>query len=213
VLLTVSQQGVPAAGPDGHRLTPDRLSTLHGVTGLETILLAVLPAGITAALGYAGVRSQRDTSLAETKAATLRVRIEHADAERAKRQAAYQEYLVLLTQHAAVMQRAGSADEAWVDEWFEKYWRQESGLRIFAPPGVQDALGRLAAALDVVADEANQGDQSGPGLPRLRSAFLSHRDQVIAAIEAVAVEMRKDVALPTLDDADDPKQIKPGSPS
>ena len=183
------------------------------MTGLETIVLASLPAAITAALGYYGVRSQRDTSLAETNAATLRIRIEHADAERAKRQGAYHDYVALLTQNAAVMLTAASGDDDSVDAWFEMYWRAHSGLRIVSPPAVRDALVRLAAVLDEVGIEANQGDLSGPGLPRLRSAYLNHRAEIDTAVEALVEEMRKDVALPTLDDTDDAKQLKPGSPS
>jgi cytochrome c556 len=134
------------------------------------------------------------TSKAETKEATLRVRIEHAEAERSHRQGAYHEFLVLLDEHAAMMVGAVPWDDAKFEAWLGKYYRQQQGLRLFGSQGVREALRPLANTLDEVAAEANRGDRRVPDLERFQSAFRNRRDELATAVSALTDAMRRDVA-------------------
>jgi hypothetical protein len=121
-----------------------------------TVLIAIGPAAITALVAYFAARFQRDTSKAETEAATLR-RIEHDEAKRSHRQGLCHNFLILLVELAGMMKGFAPLDEARVQGWLASFYAQSQGLQLYGAQGMRDALTPLGGAIGEALVEAEKG--------------------------------------------------------
>jgi hypothetical protein len=187
------------------------------VSDWATVAIAVGPAAITGTVAYFAARFQRDTSKAETEAATLRIRIEHSEAERQHRQGAYHDFLILLEQQAAMMSGFAPLDEAKFQEWIGSFYAQYQGLHLFGAQEVRNALRPLIDAINMAGKEADEGDRSLPFFERMRTAWGRHGEEIVAATDGLTEAMRADVApeltLPKLGGALEAQRQQPGTAS
>lgn len=178
-----------------------------------TVLIAIGPAAVTGFVAWFGARYQRDTSLAETDQATLRLRVEHAENERQHRQGVYHDFLKLLNAQDAMMSGWAPLDEQRYNEWLGAHYALFQGIHLFGDQLVRDALSPLTALLSEVGGEAGRGDPSVPFHERMKSAYLKRRAEIIVAEAGLTEAMRACVAaeitLPQLGAALEQQRLKP----
>jgi hypothetical protein len=170
------------------------------MTDEATVAIALGPAAITAVVAYFGARFQRETSTAETEAATLRVRIAQAEAERARLQGVYHEFMVLLTHYVAIMNDFLPTTEAEFHAWLDKYYTALEAVRLDSGEGVSKALEDLSIALDALASSAPRRDDMSElesfklAYPAHAKAISDEKWKLLAAMRAEVAARSRDIA-------------------
>jgi hypothetical protein len=161
-----------------------------------TVAIAIGPALITACVALFAARFQRDTSLAETNAATERLRIEHAETERSHRQGVYHQFLTLIERQDATMMGFAPLSEELFRDWLSQYYAIHQGMSLFGAQSVRDALTPLADMLDEEGAEARIiAKQTGePFHEAIRAPYAARRNETFERMDELREAMRVDVA-------------------
>jgi hypothetical protein len=161
-----------------------------------TVAIALGPAGITGLVGYYAAKFARDSSKEETRAATERIRLEHAEAMRSHRQTVYHDFLTLLERHNLMMFGFAPRDQHLYEEWLDKFYAQYHGLHLFGAQGVRDALGALVDVLTAAGSEALGGAPEDQPLEveHMVSVWPRHMEAFAEVTADLTIAMREDVA-------------------
>jgi hypothetical protein len=165
------------------------------MSDLATVLLALGPATITGLVGYFAVRFQRDTSKAETEAATERLRVEYEEKERARRQDAYHDFLILLEEHDAMMTGYAPRDDAAYRDFRNRFYAGYQGIHLFGAEEVRDAVGGVAGALGDLALHAQETAEGKPLVQAMAAVYSAHVQEITAQTALLTMAMRDDVAV------------------
>jgi hypothetical protein len=157
-------------------------------------MLALGPALIAGAVGYAGARLQFHTAIQQIEADTARLRAQYSEDERKHRRRSYHDFLTLMYRLDAMMAGFAELSKETFDRWLDDYRNLHAGIELYGSASVRERLQGVSRAVDRVGLQARQARPHGAFERQFADAYRRHRVELIATVERAIEEMRSDVA-------------------
>jgi hypothetical protein len=168
------------------------------VSATTTGLLAVGPAVFTGILGYAIARLQAKATGVQANAETERLRRQHDEAARQRRQAAYHDLLALMYALDSLLAGMGPDpfSKAALDAWLGRFQLLYGAIDLFGTDTVRSEILGVKRELDAMGTAARHraGSTRSSGFADdFVRAYADGRTKLISAVNRMIDAMRTDV--------------------
>lgn len=163
-----------------------------------TALIAIGPAVVSGALGYAVARLQSKATTAQSEAETERLRRQHAEAARQQRQAAYHELLALMYRLDSLVAGMGPDpfSKSALDGWLGQFQLLYGSIDLFGTDAVRQETAAIKREIDAIGAAARRragGTRSTGFAEEFVPAYVDGRAKLRVAVGNVVDAMRIDV--------------------
>jgi hypothetical protein len=158
-----------------------------------TVALSLGPAVITGMVGYFAARQQSQVLIRQTREETERLRIDHAETSRRRRESVYRDLLSLMHRLDLMIGGFGREEDGDLEDWLNDFQTLWGAIALCGGPDVRAALAEVQRTVDDVGQAARSGPASSFDA-LFAKAYRANHERLAHQVEDLIDAMRADVS-------------------